>query len=121
LIIYPEMSADWLLTGNGLEHKEEISKIDKEMFSEVMEAVEEMLPNENLRRKAETITDYYNFFADAGFKATKKDVISFAKFSIELSDKLDEFGGISKIRESGIKNLMNIIESITTPIEEKYK
>lgn len=83
------------------------------MFFEVLEAVDELQPGDTLRVKAEAAFGYYDFFSDGEYKATKKDVISLAAFSADLSGKIQEFGGFEKVKESGIGNLIKIIESVS--------
>jgi transcriptional regulator with XRE-family HTH domain len=113
LEVYPDISAKWLLTGVGPENKEVEIEFDKEMFIEIIEAVDEMTsPDDSLRSKVEVAFSYYGFFTAGGIRATRKDVISLADFSKNLTNKLGELGGFEKVKESGIMNLIKIIESM---------
>jgi hypothetical protein len=93
--------------------KEQVSKIDSELFFEIVDAVEERLPNADSKEKYELIVKYYNYFNASESKATKEDVKKLTKFTIELSDKLKEYGGFDKVKEGGIENLINIIGSLS--------
>jgi transcriptional regulator with XRE-family HTH domain len=113
LSIHTEIAAGWLLTGEGPVLKEDVSKIDPTVFYEIVDAVDELLPEADSKGKYMAILDYYNFFAASEFKPTKEDVIKFAKFTIEFSDKLNSLGGFDKVKEGGIENFINIIGSLS--------
>jgi hypothetical protein len=68
--------------------------VDPTVFYDIVDAIDELLPETDSKGKYMAILDYYNIFATSEFKPTKEDVIKFAKFTIEFSDKLNSLGAL---------------------------